>query len=236
EVGRLQMSTGQNTPGGIPLAALWAEHLGPMNRLPDYPPWWAFPTDQIDTGIPMPVVPEAPRPTPAVLMGPVPAVPLRVALEASLKAFAGGARVVQVASHSTLFGGLSWDCHAAGGQLPTTLDDYRQTLAPELDEGLAWLIDRLVQTGRLASTLVLVAGEFGRTPHLNSQGGRDHWPGCQSILLFGGGVRGGQVVGRSDRHGAAPADRPVRWADIHHAVDQAIGLPVPKGDGLPELF
>ena len=71
------------------------------------------------------------------------------------------------------------------------------------------LLDDLQQRGMLDNTLVVAMGEFGRTPQLNARGGRDHWPGVWSVLFAGGGVRGGQVIGASDRIGAEPRDRPV---------------------------
>jgi uncharacterized protein (DUF1501 family) len=91
----------------------------------------------------------------------------------------------------------------------------------------------------LETTLVVAMGEFGRTPWLNSCGGRDHWPGVWSILFAGGGVRGGQVVGSSDAIGAEPRDRPVTPADvaatIYHllGVDSRMELPAPHGHVMP---
>jgi uncharacterized protein (DUF1501 family) len=91
----------------------------------------------------------------------------------------------------------------------------------------------------LSNTLVLAMGEFGRTPQLNPRGGRDHWPGVWSILFAGAGVRGGQVVGSSDAHGAEPRNRPVRPAEIAATVYRALGvdlgtlLPGPDGRLLP---
>ena len=80
-------------------------------------------------------------------------------------------------------------------------------LCPRLDQGLSALLDDLHQRGLLASTLVVVTGEFGRTPRINQYGGRDHWPQCFSVLLAGGGVPGGTVVGASDNQGGLPGRR-----------------------------
>ncbi|MBX9578864.1 MAG: DUF1501 domain-containing protein, partial [Gemmataceae bacterium] len=91
---------------------------------------------------------------------------------------AAGHAFVTVNTHTTVFDAVSWDCHAAGGSLATTLDDYRDTVAPEFDEAFADLLHSLEQDGRLDSTLVVATGEFGRTPYLNGSGGRDHWAGC----------------------------------------------------------
>ena len=72
-------------------------------------------------------------------------------------------------------------------------------LLPTFDRASAALIDDLRSAGRLDSTLVVAAGEFGRTPRINAAGGRDHWPGVWSVAMAGGGIQGGQVVGASDR-------------------------------------
>jgi uncharacterized protein (DUF1501 family) len=91
----------------------------------------------------------------------------------------------------------------------------------------------------LNKTLVLATGEFGRTPKLNPRGGRDHWPGVWSILFAGAGVRGGQVIGSSDRIGAEPRDRPVSPAEVaatvYHAlgIDTSIRLPARDGRSFP---
>ncbi len=85
-------------------------------------------------------------------------------------------------------------------------------------------MSRLDERGLLDSTLVLVMGEFGRTPKLNPRGGRDHWPRAFSVALAGGGIRGGQVVGRSDSHGERPADRPISPADLVRTVYQQLGI------------
>ncbi len=95
---------------------------------------------------------------------------------------------------------------------------------PKLDVALSALIGDLDERGLLDSTLVLVMGEFGRTPKLNPRGGRDHWPRAFSVALAGGGIRGGQVVGQSDSHGERPADRPISPADLVRTVYQRLGI------------
>ncbi len=75
-------------------------------------------------------------------------------------------------------------------------------------------------------------GEFGRTPHQNERGGRDHWPGVWSVLFAGGGVRGGQVIGASDRIGSEPQSRPVSPAEIAASVYRALAIDMkPPGPG-----
>lgn len=136
----------------------------------------------------------------------------------------GGVRLVTVNMFNTVFDRISWDCHADGGSLPTTLDDYRNVLGPLFDQAYVALLDDLHERGLLADTLVVATGEFGRTPRLNARGGRDHWPGVWSALVAGGGVRGGQVVGASDRLGGEPRDRPVEPAALAATIYQALGI------------
>ncbi len=135
-----------------------------------------------------------------------------------------GVRLVTVNMFDTVFGSLSWDCHADGGALGVRLDDYKESLCPMFDRAYTALLEDLHQRGLLESTLVVVMGEFGRTPELNPRGGRDHWPGCWSILFAGGGVRGGQIVGVSDAHAAEPRDRPVTPAEVAATIYRSLGI------------
>ncbi len=93
-----------------------------------------------------------------------------------------------------------------------------------LDQGLSAFLDDLAQRGLLDSTLVLCMGEFGRTPKINSVGGRDHWPGVYTALAAGGGVQGGRVIGASDAIGAYPATPPIHPYQLHATVLHALGL------------
>jgi Protein of unknown function (DUF1501) len=129
----------------------------------------------------------------------------------SLKKLSGWTTIYQ---HATVFDTVTWDCHSAGGSLGTTLRDIRDTVAPRTDAALAEFITRLHETGELAHTLVLIAGEFGRTPKINGHGGRDHWTGCWSAIVAGAGVPGGQVIGSSDADAAYPKDQPTTPADL----------------------
>jgi hypothetical protein len=120
-----------------------------------------------------------------------------------------------------------WDTHQ---QLYTRLKEgftgakVPVGLVPSLDLALAALLDDLSERGLLDETLVIVMGEFGRTPKLNTQGGRDHWPRVFSVLLAGGGVRGGQVIGSSDATGESPKDRPVTPADLAATIFTLLGI------------
>jgi uncharacterized protein (DUF1501 family) len=151
----------------------------------------------------------------------------------------GGVRLVTVNMFDSVFDAVTWDCHADGGSLGTTLDDYRDTLCPMFDRAYTALLADLASRGLLDTTLVVAAGEFGRTPHLNPRGGRDHWPGCWSVLFAGAGVKGGRVVGSSDAIGGEPKDRPVSAAEVAATVYTALGLdpstrlPGPDGRPLP---
>ena len=97
-------------------------------------------------------------------------------------------------------------------------------LIPSLDLALSALVDDLSERGMLDDTLIVVMGEFGRTPKLNTAGGRDHWPRVFSALLCGGGVRGGQVIGASDAVGERPKDRPVTPSDLVSTIYTLLGI------------
>jgi hypothetical protein len=97
-------------------------------------------------------------------------------------------------------------------------------LLPMLDRGLAALLDDLAARGRLDETLVVVMGEFGRTPKINNDAGRDHWGLCGSAVLAGGGAHRGLVVGASDSIGAYPSLRPVAPPDLTATILAALGV------------
>jgi hypothetical protein len=139
----------------------------------------------------------------------------------------------------------AWDTHT---------DNFRKLknqLLPPLDRGLSALLDDLGQRGLTRRTLLVVMGEFGRTPRINKQAGRDHWEHCYSVLLSGGGVRPGVVLGQSDRNGAYPVRGRVCMpadlcATVYHClgidhkaemIDQ-IGRPLPltRGEPVREVF
>jgi hypothetical protein len=111
----------------------------------------------------------------------------------------------------------NWDSHEK------LFARHRQLLPPS-DQGLSALIEDLDTRGLLNTTLVLALGEFGRTPKINKNGGRDHWPDCYSVLLAGGGVTGGAILGASDRIGAYPATDPVTPADLAATIYWRFGL------------
>jgi hypothetical protein len=111
-----------------------------------------------------------------------------------------------------------WDTHK------NSFNRLQHYLLPPLDRGLSALLDDLHDRGLLEETLIVWMGEFGRTPKLNPAAGRDHWGFCQSVLLAGGGVRGGQVYGSSDASAAYAAELPVRPDDLAATVFHRLGV------------
>ncbi len=111
-----------------------------------------------------------------------------------------------------------WDTHKDNDV------SHRDVLVPALDQTLSALLEDLDQRGLLESTVVLAMGEFGRTPHVNPDAGRDHWPHCWSLVLGGGGIRGGQVIGASDERGAYLAAPRVTIGDIFATIYKAFGI------------
>ena len=123
---------------------------------------------------------------------------------------AAGAGFVNVS-----YGG--WDMH--GGIVKGLKSRARQ-----LDQGVSALINDLTETGQLEDTLVVVTGEFGRTPRINSKGGRDHWGRLCTLAMAGGGLRMGQVIGESSRKVEVPAENPVGPQDVMATILHMYGL------------
>jgi hypothetical protein len=115
--------------------------------------------------------------------------------------------------------GGSWDTHAKN-------TEGVKMLLPVLDAGFAALLDDLDDRGMLDSTLVIWTAEFGRTPKFNAQAGRDHWGSVFSSALAGGGVKGGTVIGSSDKTGGYPVDGRVRPEDFTATVYHTLGIPL----------
>ncbi|WZO99116.1 DUF1501 domain-containing protein [Isosphaeraceae bacterium EP7] len=114
--------------------------------------------------------------------------------------------------------GQNWDAHSQNFQ------QHKNHLLPPADRAFSALVDDLDARGLLESTLVVALGEFGRTPRINKDAGRDHWPDCYSVVMAGGGVKGGSVYGASDKIGAFPATDGVTPADLAATIFWRFGL------------
>lgn len=144
----------------------------------------------------------------------------RSVLQARRLAEAGVPLVTVYCSAGDLNGssGDNWDTH--GNNFRRLQND----LLPPLDRAASSLVQDLAERGMLEETLVVIMTEFGRTPQINSATGRDHFPNCYSIAFAGGGVRGGQVYGRSNASGSAPAEQPCGPEDLHATIFHALGI------------
>ena len=111
-----------------------------------------------------------------------------------------------------------WDTHKDNFKL------LKESLLPPFDLAYSALLEDLDARGLLDETLVVCLGEFGRTPKINAAAGRDHWAACNTVVLAGAGIRGGQVYGASDRLAAFPAERPVTPEDLAATIYHALGV------------
>lgn len=113
-----------------------------------------------------------------------------------------------------------WDTHE------NNFPALQNSLLPTIDQGMSALLTDLAQRGMLDTTLVLWMGEFGRTPEINKNAnpGRDHWPNAMSVVLAGGGTRGGMVIGETDERAMSPKERPVHVEDLAATLYHALGI------------
>ena len=112
-----------------------------------------------------------------------------------------------------------WDFHSRN------FSEARDTHLPYFDQGLSALIEDLYERGMDKDVAVVAWGEFGRTPKINKDAGRDHWPRVGGGLIAGGGFRTGQVIGATDRLGGEVADRPVHFGEVHATLHRFLGIP-----------
>jgi uncharacterized protein (DUF1501 family) len=142
-------------------------------------------------------------------------------------------RLIEAGARFVTLGFGGWDTHAGNFRA------LRGGLLPTLDQALSALIGDLRSRGLLDETIIVCAGEFGRTPQINGGAGRDHWSRAMAVLLAGGGFPGGAAYGSTDPHGMAPAVDPCSPDDLaatifqrlgigpHHEVRSASGRPIP---------
>lgn len=130
-------------------------------------------------------------------------------------------RLVEAGARCVTLAFSRWDHHG------DNFGALRQDL-PLLDQGLSALIQDLHARGLEKDVSVVVWGEFGRTPTINKDSGRDHWPRVSCALVAGGGMRHGQVIGSTDRLGGEAASRPVTFSEVHASLYQAMGIDVNK--------
>jgi hypothetical protein len=128
-------------------------------------------------------------------------------------------RLIEAGTRCVTLAFSRWDHHGRN------FDACRQDM-PLLDQGLTALIDDIHQRGLDKDVSVVVWGEFGRTPKINKDAGRDHWPAVSCALLAGGGMRTGQVIGSTDRLGAEAKDRPVHFQEVFATLYNRLGIDV----------
>jgi uncharacterized protein (DUF1501 family) len=127
-------------------------------------------------------------------------------------------RLVEAGVRCVTIDHSNWDTHNDNFAL------LKKDLLPALDAATATLFRDLADRGRLDSTLVLVTGEFGRTPRINQNAGRDHWGNVFTVALGGGGIRGGVVVGRTDARAEKSADDPHGPEDLAATLHHCLGI------------
>jgi uncharacterized protein (DUF1501 family) len=128
-------------------------------------------------------------------------------------------RLVEAGVRVVSFTWGGWDTHQGN------FTNLKKNL-PRLDRGLSALIYDLEERGRLQDTIIMMSGEFGRTPRINGTAGRDHWPAASFVFLAGGGLQTGQYIGATDRLGARPVERPVHLQQVFATVYRQLGIDV----------
>jgi hypothetical protein len=146
-----------------------------------------------------------------------------------------GVRFVTINMFETVFDEITWDIH--GSRPFSPISCYRELVGPMFDMAYSALIEELHDRRLLDETMIVATGEFGRTPKVNPAGGRDHWPQCWTMLMAGGGIKGGQIIGSSDETGGAPKDRPTSPGQIAATVFHGLGIDpgteIPGSGGRP---
>ncbi|MEO8427633.1 MAG: DUF1501 domain-containing protein, partial [Verrucomicrobiota bacterium] len=130
-------------------------------------------------------------------------------------------RLVEAGARCVTLAFSRWDHHG------DNFGALRQDL-PLLDQGVSALIEDLHQRGLAKDVSVVVWGEFGRTPTINKDGGRDHWPRVSCGVLAGGGMKTGQVIGATDRLGGEATERPIQFGDVFATLYHNLGIDVTR--------
>jgi hypothetical protein len=130
-------------------------------------------------------------------------------------------RLIEAGVRCVTVGFGAWDWHS---NREGSIEFLSKKYLPVFDHSVSVFLQDMEERGLLETTTVIVWGEFGRTPRINGKGGRDHWPGTQSVLMAGGGVQGGRIVGESDRVGGVPASRPVHVQEIFATLYRNLGI------------
>ena len=138
-----------------------------------------------------------------------------------VKSFCTARRIVEAGARFVTLSWGSWDTHRSN------FITLRKQL-PALDIGLSALISDLAETGRLEDTSIVVWGEFGRTPRVNGNAGRDHWPRVMGTFLAGGGMNTGQIIGQTDRTGGEASERPIHIQEVLATLYHNVGIDVAK--------
>jgi uncharacterized protein (DUF1501 family) len=127
-------------------------------------------------------------------------------------------RLVEAGVRCVTIDHSNWDTHV------DNFGTLKKSLLPALDAAMATLLRDLSDRGLLEQTLVVVSGEFGRTPRINKNAGRDHWGPAFTVALGGGGIRNGVVVGRTDARGEKPAEEPYGPEDLAATIYHCLGI------------
>jgi uncharacterized protein (DUF1501 family) len=128
-------------------------------------------------------------------------------------------RLVEAGARCVNINTGNWDHH---GEIAKGLEEH----LPPLDKAIAALVEDLSARNMLDDVVIYCVGEFGRTPRMNGNAGRDHWADCFSVLLAGGGIHGGRVVGASEKWGGSVMQRPVTPLDLLATIYHVLGIPL----------
>jgi len=138
----------------------------------------------------------------------------------NLEHFLLARRLVEAGARVVTLNFGRWDFHS------NNFSEAKNTHLPMFDQGLSALIEDLHERGMDRDVAVVAWGEFGRTPKINAEAGRDHWPQVGGGLIAGGGFRTGQVIGSTDRTGSEIAQRPIHFGEVHASLHQFLGIPL----------